>query len=447
MLGLHDLLHEHAPALCGVTLTMLALSSCGSKDTATLTLSVGDEADALTRAPAPTKLVVDSLDTSGNATNLATADLPTDSVDLGDRDPSAAIRVRANAVDASGKVLVTGTSVQLQLGALANASLPIFIARVSEFARMPSPLGDARTSPLLIGVMGRYLVAAGGQGVGGTSSQIYDIGGLTAYNSPPALPVTPVSIAAVGNSLLLLDANGGGTWFSVGDSSYQSATAPSGGAFADVAGGRTVATSDGTLYIVGATRTTGQPTPRILRVGTDGTLTFASLITARLGAAAAWASGRGLVVAGGSATGAGAEVLADAQTASSALPYPADATTGAGAAALDGSHVLLGGGLDGSGQPAKVRALDLGCLDNCAPQIWADLPMMLTAAQAFDLAADTALVCGDDASGLSHVVRVTAQAAAEIPFKVARHGARGLRVNPPAITFVGGAPQVESFTP
>jgi len=427
-------------------------AACNSTPEATLTLSVGDEADALSRAPAPTKLVVDSIDVdSGATTNLSSVDLPATDIDLGDQNTSVAVRIRVNGVDGTGRVLVTGTSVPVQLGALEGTSLPLFVQRTSEFARMPSPLSDAREAPLLVNVSDRYVVVAGGSTpAGNTASQIYDLASLSPFGSPPALPRAPRSLAVYGSTLLVVD-DAGASSVDLSDATAQTPTIdpPSGGSFAEVAGGLTVAAPDKSLYIVGATRPSN-PTSRILKVTTEGTLLFVSLTTSRRGAAATWVEGRGLVVIGGNETGAGVEVLAPGATATTSLPYPPDATVGAGAATLDGAHVLVGGGLDAAGQPAPTRVVDLGCAAaTCAAATWdlANPPVTLVAAQAFELAADAALLVGDDAAGLSHAFRVTQQGATEVPFKVARRGARGIRVNPPAITFVGGAGVVESFTP
>jgi len=440
-----------------VALALLALPACSTQDQATLTLSVGGESDALTRAPAPTKLVVDTIDTqTGATTNLATVDLPAGTIDLGNRDPNPVVRVRANGVDATGRVLVTGMSTPLQLGALSGTSFPIFIARTSEFARMPVDLGDSREAPILGSVLGRYVLATGGANLAASTSaastQIYDLAVLGPYSNPPKLPRTPTSVAAVGSSVLLID-DAGASWFALSDSSSQAAVAPSGGTFAEVSGGSTVVAPDGSMYVVGGTRPVAKPptpTVRILKVAADGTLSFLSLTTARAGASATWVTGRGVVVAGGSSTGAGVELIDSLSTVATSLGYPPDATVGAGAAGLDGSHVLLGGGVDASGQPAPVRVIDLGCTSStCTASTWdaAALPVSLGKAQAFDLATDTGLIVGDDGTGLSHAVRVTAKGATEIAFKIPRHGARGIRVNPPAITFVGGAATVESFAP
>ncbi|WP_394828858.1 hypothetical protein [Pendulispora albinea] len=439
-----------------VALALGAVAACSSKEEVTLALSTGGESEVFSREPAPAKLVVDAIDVStGAVTNLTTVALPASNVDLGDQNTTPLIRVRANAVDAAGRVLVTGTSVAVQLGALEGRTLPIFVQRTSELARMPAPLDDTREAPLLASVSDRYLIVAGGANpANATKTQIYDFASLAPLEKPPTLPRAPKSLAARGASLLLVD-DAGATEFSLADSASRDLTAPEGGTFAEVSGGATVRAPDGSLYIVGGTRT-GAPTARVLKIGADGSMAFASLITARAGAAAVWAPGRGLVVAGGSEAGAGIELLAAGATATTALPYPADAVRGAAAAALDGARIVLGGGLapadastPAAANGAPTRLIDLGCTANCKAVVWdaAKLPTALTFAQAFELGTDAALVVGDDATGLSHAFRIAQQGATEIPFKVAHRGVRGVRVNPPAITFAGGHGTLESFAP
>src|SRR6185369_11140273 len=111
----------------------------------------------------------------------------------------------------------------------------------------------------------------------------------------PTLTRPAASLATYGTIALSIDENGA-TTFDLSDGSTADQAPPAGGAWSDVAGGATVYSSDGTSYIVGATRTAhGGPTARVLRIGADGALSFASLITPRAGACATVVEGRGLV--------------------------------------------------------------------------------------------------------------------------------------------------------
>jgi len=449
--------------LFGVAL--VAAAGCSSSAKGTITLSTGGEIDAFSRDPKPTTLIVETLDTSGTATTIARARLPADSLDLGDRDVNALVRLRVTASDDGGRALVKGMSLPVELGALDGANITMFVQRIGELARMPSPLADGREEPLATLILGRYVVLAGGADVSrGAAAQVYDVGSLSPLEHPPILPRTPASLGSLGTKVLVVDGSGA-TWLELADASVTAVTAPAGGTFEEIAGGATVPTPDGGAFVVGATRRAAAATARVLRIAPDGSLAFVTLATARAGAAATWVDGRGLVVAAGSSEGAGVEVLAIGATSASALPYPADATTGAGAAPLDASHVVLAGG---AGHEAETRVVDLACGAACAASAGPALPAPLARADAVSLAATgtaggtdagaaagtgpataaDALVVGDDASGASHVIRVGATAAAEVALKIPRRGARAVRVTSVgSVLIVGGATLVESYVP
>jgi hypothetical protein len=435
-----------------IVATAIAAAACGSTPTGTLSITIGGESDALTKTPAPTKLAVDAIDADGGVTNLATATLPTSNIDLGEQDQDSIVNIRVNATDDTGKVLLTGMTLPIELGALSGTSAPVFIERNGELARMPSTLGDSRSAPVVSLVIGQYILYGGGTGISDGSSQIYDTGALSPFSSPPTLPRVPASIANNGTDVLVIDANGA-TWLELSDTTTADAPAPSGGTYAEVAGGATFIDGTGVSYVVGATRLTGAATPRVLRIDTDGTLTFLALSEPRLGASAAWVPGKGLVVIGGSTAGAGIEILPPGATASStALAYPADATIGSSAAALDSSHVLVAGGVDSKGNSVAVRYFDLGCAGTCVAVPWTNPPTIaLSPSQLFSLGFDgntqDALLFGDDPQGNSHVFRLAPTTSTEIAYKVARKGARAVAMAIPAIAVVGGANVVEQFTP
>ncbi len=434
------------------TATIAAVAACGSSASGTLAITVGGESDALTRSPAPTKLIVDAIDADGGVTNLASATLPTSNIDLGDQDQDTIANVRVNATDDTGKILLTGMTLPIQYGALSGTSTPVFIQRNGEFARLPSTLGDSRSAPIVSLVIGQYILLGGGTNITDGTSQLYDTGSLSPYDSPPTLPRVPASIANDGTDILVIDANGG-TWLELSDSTTADATAPSGGTYAEVAGGATVTDGNGVSYVVGCTRTTGAATPRVLRIDTDETLAFLALSEPRLGAAATWVAGKGLVIVGGSSSGAGVEILPPGATATStALAYPSDATTGSSATALDASHVLVAGGVDSKGTAVAVREFDLGCAGTCVAVPWTNGPTVaLPTSQLFWLGFDgnvnDALLFGDDSTGASHVFRLGPTTSTELAFKIPRSGARAVALDIPAIAVVGGSNVVEEFTP
>ena len=422
-------------------LAVVALVACSSTPTATFTLTTGEEADALTRSPAPTTLIVQALDADGNAHELARTALPTDELSLGDKSRTDVGALRVLAVDATGKTLLRGETLYVQFGALENSPLDVFLQRTGELARMPGST-VALDAPRLGLSVARYIVAASG-----TSIALYDLLRLGAVAGIAALPRPARSLVVFGTAAVVVD-EAGATTVDLSTNGASELVAPAGGTFAEIAGGTTVNVPDGSAYVVGGTRATGGPSSRVLVFGKDGTLGFATLAVPREGACASWVEGRGLVIIGGNATDAGIELLAPGATQSAKLAYAPDGVKGCGATSLDASHVLVAGGV---GSPADVggaapaRVIDLACAAACVPAVWPGA-MPLVRAESFSLAQGAVLVAGDDATGASRVFRATAQGSTEISVKAARRNARliGLPVAGTA-AIVGGSAPIEQY--
>ncbi len=223
--------------------------------------------------------------------------------------------------------------------------------------------------------------------------------------------------------------------------------------FGEIAGGRTIVAGDGSAYIVGATRA-ASPTSAVLRLSSSGVPTVLRLGTPRAGAAATWAAGRGLVVAGGSSEGAGAELIADGASAFSPVPYPADPTTGAALITTDADTALRLGGRDAQGDPAPTVALALGCAKDCVPAD-ATPAIALDDAQAFGFDGGDIAVVGS-AGGLTQVVHIGAgtNVAEPLPLREPRSGATALLAPTGQLALVGGthpdgspASSIELFLP
>jgi hypothetical protein len=249
----------------------------------------------------------------------------------------------------------------------------------------------------------------------------------------------------------------GGTYFGFSDDYVGAISLPS-GSFADVAGGATITDENGAEYVVAATRTMGLASAKVLKIDPNdssnssypyGNPSWLMLAQARLGAAATWVTGRGLVVAGGATSGAGIEIVAAGTTAGIALPYPADSSTGSGAAMLDASHVLLAGGLTPTGADAGVRVVDLGCAAGCSPTPWPGLTTPLIRAQVFvgGDGANLLVVGSEPATGITHVYRLSSSAATEIPTRMTHVNARAAVSPTGTVVLFGGAATIESFTP
>ncbi len=440
-------------ALLGLTLVALT-ASCSAKPSGTLRLVTGAETDTFTRNPPPATLRVDAIDSSNQEQTLASVSLPATTIDLGTMDEAAIETLRVSGLAANGSRVVFGQSIPIQLGALDGLTLPLFVQRTGELARMPGPLSDARGAPVLALMGGRFLfVGAGQDDTLAKTTQLYDFAQFAPLGSPPALPRVPESVAFVGTVAWLIDAAGASQFDFSTSGAIVNVTLPdggTGGAYADIAGGSTVIATDGTQYIVGATRQTPPPTAAVFAIDPNGNVSWQTLSAPRQGASAVWVDGHGLVVLGGSSTAAGVEVIANGAMTGAPLAYPPDSSTGSGAAKLDNGHVLLAGGV-ASGGDAGVRAIDLACPAACAPTTWSDLPSALASAQAFAMDSANAVVVGDDMlSGQTHVYRLTTAGATELITKVTRAHARAIAspVGPPgSFLLAGGAPVIEAFAP
>jgi hypothetical protein len=390
---------------------------------------------------------VDAVDLSGNKRTLATAALPTSSIDLGSLAADGSGTLQVTGTGADGGRLLYGQSLPVSYGALDGQTAPIFVQRTGEFARMPS-LPDARPSPTLALLGGRLLfVGAGSDSALSLTTQLYDFAYFGALVSAPSLPRAPKSFAVVGSVAWLID-DDGATAFDFFGNTHVEVVGPFGGSFSEVAGGATVYASDGSQYVVGATRVAPQASKTVLAIDAAGASpSWVTLSDARLGAAAAWVDGRGLVVAGGSETLPGVEIIGPNAKTGSALCYPPDPSIGSAAVMLDGEHVLLAGGVTPTGEDAGVRIIDLTRTTGCVPTPWAALPTPLTAAQAFASDSATALVVGSDQAGTTRVFRLTNASATEVATKVAHNGARAIVSPFGGVLIYGGARELESYVP
>jgi hypothetical protein len=288
-------------------------------------------------------------------------------------------------------------------------------------------------------IVGRYVFETGGA----TTANLYDLLTLTTLNNLPALPRAPKSVAAVSTVALLIDETGA-TTLDLDDGVSSPLNPPTGGNFGEIAGGATVLADDGSQYIIGGTRAAGGATPRVFFIDPNAQPSFVSLVTPREAGCATWVRGRGLIVIGGAAGGAGAEVLAPGATTATPLPFPSDPVRGCAATTLDTTHVLVAGGTDPAGQPGPARVLDLGCATNCTAAPWPDV-VPLVRAQAATLAPDAALVVGDDAAGASHAFRVATTGLREIAFKIPRRGARLVVTPMNSVVVMGGGAGIEQY--
>jgi len=424
---------------------LAALAACSGTPTATLVLTTGGEADALSRTPAPTRLTLEAVAADGAAELLADLPLPAASmVPLPDVAFDRVARFRVTAFDAGGTALLRGLTLDVQAGALGGVDFPVFVQRTRELARMPAPLADGREAPLLALSGGRHVVVAGGP-PGGRDGALYDLAFLKSYAFPAPLPRAPRSMVAIGSDLLVID-EAGANWVNLSTFETGDAAAPAGGSFADVAGGATVPAESGVAYVVGATRQEGAETARVLRVAPDGTLAFVTLARPRRGATATWVVGRGLVVADGAPDGPGLELLPPNAATPVSLPYVAREVTGAAAVQLEGTTLALVGGKTAQGAAAPGFTVDLACAAACAPAAFGGaLQRVLAPAVAFHTGEGAVLLVGDAPDGASHAVRVGRTDAVDVPFRIPRRGGRAIRLPTGHVAVAGGASAIESY--
>lgn len=415
--------------------TIAAAPACSTPD-GSIELVTGGETDTFTRAPKPTTITIEALESGGGRTTLFSGPVGA-TIDLGERSRSDVRAMAVTAKDDAGIVRVRGRSLAVELGALEVVTLPIFVQRVGETARAPGSFDPGREAPILDLVQGRYLLVAGG---GLTSVFFYDTLRWSQAAATPTLPRPPESLAVVEAQLLTV-AGASASVYDLGAGTSADVNAPAGTTFASVSGGRTVYAPDGTAYVVGGTRASGEPTTAILKIATDGALSFANLSAPRLGAAASWVDGRGVVVVGGSGTAPGVEILPINGTQGTALPYPPEPTVGLAGVTLDAQRVVVSG--------AETRIADLACTNACTLQPWAKHPTPTTRAEPFALDGQTGAVwvLGAGPDGASHLFRVAPDRAEEIPLKTPLRQARGLVASNGQLLVAGGGAGVLGFIP
>ena len=423
-------------------LASAAAISCHDSPTATLGINVGLETDAFTRAPAPTELIVNSVGLDGTVIELSRTALPADTISLGDKQLTDVAEIGVLAIDATGKPLLKGQSLYIQLGSLQTQDVSVFVQRVGETARLPNVTQQLDAPQVQVGA-GRYLL-----GASGTTTTFYDLLLLSEAVGFPTLKRPAQSLATFGTAGIIID-DKGATTLDLSDGSQTDLNTPAGGTFAEVAGGDSIVNLlDESVFVVGGTRTTGDASLRVFNVTQAGDVSFLSFTTARKGACATYVPGRGLFVYGGAGTDSSAELIAPTSTVGTKLAFPADPVVGCAATALDNAHVLVVGGVGTAQDPnamAPARVIDVSCASNCVPAPWMGTTPLVRA-DAVTIATGVGLVLGDDASGNSHLYRQTVDASVEVPLKVARRGARlVLLPNPGQAAIVGGAPSIEQY--
>jgi len=389
---------------------------------------------------------------------LATVPAPVSSIALPDNFASSAIsRFEATGTDAMGATVVWGSTIPYSLTGIAGYGVWAFVGRAGGWSRAPGTLGQFHFHSLVAPAFSKYVIAVGGDPVAASAPTVldsYDMDVWAPFQGMAApLPRSPKSLVIgyapdpdgvdIDIEMLSID-DTDASWFNISlgvtDVTF---TPPPGLDLAEIAGGETIPLPDGTVYVIGATRSVGAATSKVLRIDATGQFQVLSLTTPRQGAAAA-AIGKSLVVAGGAAEGAGAEVLDPAENAFVPLALPADPIAGLGIAGLSPTTAILVGGADPStGTPGSVRTFDVTCATaNCGLNEVATLPIPLVRTKGFSLQAGKTLVLGESDDGENHAFLLDTSSDApsvlEKPLREPRKGATPVLLPNSQVGLVGG---------
>src|SRR5437868_887234 len=102
-----------------VPVALAALVSCSGDPEGTISINLGEETDALSRTPAPSTLVAETVALDRTKKEIGRVTLPASSdVSLGDLPRSDVGALAMTGLDSAGKVLLRGETLYLQWGAL-----------------------------------------------------------------------------------------------------------------------------------------------------------------------------------------------------------------------------------------------------------------------------------------------------------------------------------------
>jgi hypothetical protein len=435
-------LRRPAPLTAGLFLCAALGGGCSTTPpNVHLDLTVGLETDAFSRDPKVISVLVQGLAPDGSVAVKATA-TPGGTFDFGEVANTDQLTFEVTGTDAQGQTVMRGRS----LGAIpldsVTGTLPVFVQRVNEWARPPGALAQTHVGGVASTGAERYLVLGGGASDKLDQADLYDmftLGGVTVGG----IARPPETLVPRGTAVLFADAKGA-TSIDLGTGVATDVTTPTGlASYGLVAGGQAIDSSDGRTFVVGGTRRVGDPTKSVLVAAADGTLTSLDLREARLGATAVWLEGVGLVVAGGSATGAGIEVLAPAATSFATVDFPPDPTVGAGAVVDGPNGVVLIGGTVVGGAVAPIRRIDPTCVNACMATMitGSDPPVGLTSVHAYTLGGERFIVVGDTVEKTPETKTFVLQlgkSATELPLREPRRGAAVVPAPNGTLAILGG---------
>ncbi len=436
--------------LISQALLALSLMACSDAEkNISIDIVKGHESDAFSQDPPVVRVDIRARTAEGDVTLKASAP-PGGSFDFGEVPADRLFSFDITGVDAAENIVLRGRSVGgIYLAALAGDYLPVFVQRVNTWARPPGELLHAHLGAPATTLAERYVVSSGGsQAFANTgevlsnTSEFYD---LLSYGGAegPKLPRSAKTMVGRLAALLAID-DEGATWVDFDLGGFGNVELPLGlNSFADVAGARPIESSDGRTFIVAATRTGAAAGDAVLVVAPTGVLSAMKLSSPRSGAAALWIDEIGLVIAGGSSTAAGIEILRPTGTVFEPQAYVPDETQGAGAAFAGTTRMVLAGGTL-MNAPAPTRIFDLECKSNCTanPIEMANLPLRLQDISAYALDANRSIFVGSESEGeqmtRTFMLDLLAPKATELPLREPRKGAVSTPTPLGTLAIIGG---------
>jgi len=427
-------------------------------------ITTGQETDTYSLEPAPVTYTVSSLSsTESNATvtQVETSSQPITTIEI----PATGTNwYWLKGEDADGSRRVQATSFAISGVTAAGYQYPLFAGRTDAFCRPPGEFVTAQGDHPPTGlVWGRYLWALGGSSDTSMATDSYDLIGWgesspqTTDNSfstltCPEQPCKFESFAAYSyydsTTIYQFGLGIGADWaisLNVYDGTSQSVTAPTKGftSWAEIAGGRTLTTDSGDVYVVGATRSSAESSAVLeISAATGNQLAGRALNATRMGAAATYIENIGLVVIGGNATEPDVEILAPAGSTFTKLTYPADPDGVQGAALVAANSASSNivwriGGRKADGTPAPSVAYDLACAQECVSQPLTGRDLDVPTATGF-FYKENRIVVGEQADGTMVAWRITDTDTTPILQRRPRRSASAVQLPNGFVALVGG---------
>ncbi len=431
--------------LAALPLLLAMLNACGtdSVPAGKLKPTMGQETDTLTRSPRVTRFQSKHVAKSGKVTKLGDQAKVPDEFEL---NASEAGVYSLTGTDGSGEVLLVASSLSIVDSDMAGTEVPWLLTRRDIGTR---PAGSFQLTlgkhPAVTLIGGHVLWAMAGESASSVATDGYDLAwfghvaapngldALTCPNPPclfrPFVAFTDIyGLGISGADAVVFDASTGDSVALLAPSSLKD--------WSSQAGGITLTDADASTWLIGPARQTSASSA-VVHITTAQAPVSHQLTAERQGAAAALVPGYGLVLVAGSKTGAGLEWLEGAAKRLTALPYPPDATSGAGLLVADDTHVLRLGGRLATGKAAPTLRYALDCSKACVAEPVPALNLELDAVRVYGSGSSQLLV-GEDPKGVTRLYRYDGSKLTEVALREARSGASAVALPTGQLALIGG---------